>query len=567
MRRRESRIRYGLIAVVALALAWSAVALISSPPASAEVPGPLLLAGSDCDENGPFIQYRVTNETDRAETLAISIDGSAVIGSARIGSEETKRGRIEWRGNVATSVALEAKWATNEQAPVSSITVAPNPCATVTGTDFTGPAFMAGTDCRDDVAIVRWWMSNSSDEDRMTYVSISDEEGSVGETIWPGDGSSELMFAGAQTSGVTEIPEDFIPGSILRVSGWAEGSGGIAETWTQMLIPMCVPGGQILAGGSSTTSVDSTNPNQPATTADPLDGILATPPPVATTAGAVDGSSTTSTTQPGETTTTQPGQTTTTAPPGSTTTSPPGSTTTRPPGSSTTTSPPTTTTTTTGPTTTTTTTTAPPTDLEAPVFLAGADCNANGAFIRYRVTNNNDTALDLKVTFNGSTRVDSVSVAAGQSKWGTFTGTGGSNDPKPVVASWSGHSGTAAPTLLFRASLCAAGLPQPARGPAFVAGQDCSGSSPVVRWWMKNTAATTQPMNVTITKSNNGGELIMWPSGGGTVDVDPDVQTAGVYTLPSGYNSVGQEVRIRGWWREIDASAHNRVGIVIGSCS
>ncbi|NND01498.1 MAG: hypothetical protein HKN91_01805 [Acidimicrobiia bacterium] len=83
---------------------------------------------------------------------------------------------------------------------------------------------------------------------------------------------------------------------------------------------------------------------------------------------------------------------------------------------------------------------------------------------------------------------------------------------------------------------------------------------------MKNTAPTTHPMNVSITKSNNGSELIMWPSGGGTVDVDPDVQTAGVYTLPSGYNATGQEVRIRGWWRGIDASAHNRVGIVVESC-
>ena len=344
-----------------------------------------------------------------------------------------------------------------------------------------------------------------------------------------------------------------------------------------MVIPMCAPGDLIIAGGDSSTAAPD-NGEAPGTTADPLDGILATPPPVATTAGAVDGSSTTTTTQPGETTTTQPGQTTTTQPgqttttqPGQTTTTttttqPPGSTTTQPPGSTTsstttTSQPPTTT------TTTTTTTTSPPSDLDAPVFLAGADCNENGAFIRYRVTNNNDSAQTLKITFNGSTRVDSVTVNGGQTKWGTFTGTGGSNDPKPVIASWVGVSGSQAATLLMRASICQGGLPQPARGPAFVTGQDCSGGSPIVRWWMKNTAPTTQLMNVSITKDNNGGELIMWPSGGGTVEVDPEVQTAGVYTLPGGYNSIGQEVRIRGWWRGIDANAHNRVGIVVQSCS
>ncbi len=559
-RRRDSRIRYGLVAIVALALTWAAVAVVSSSPASAEqVPGPLLLAGSDCDEDGPFVQYRVTNETPGEETLAISIDEQAVIGSARLGAEETKRGRIEWSGSAAKSVVLEAKWATNTDAPASSITVAPNPCVTVSASDFTGPSFMAGTDCRDDVAVVRWWLSNSAEEHRNIYVSISDEEGTLGETIWPADGAAELMFAGSQTSGVNDIPADYDLGGNIRVSGWAEGSGGIAETWTQMVIPICAPDTQILAGGNAATTLVGQGGS--ATTGDPLNQVLATPPPVATTAGAVDG--TTTTTEPGETTTTVPGQTTTTVPGNSTTASPstttttqsPGSTTSQPPGSPTTTRPP-----------TTTTTTAAPSDAIAPVFLAGADCSGNGAFIRYRVTNNNNTTQTLKITFNGSTRVDSVSVSGGQSKWGTFTGTGGSNDPKPVIASWVGVSGSEAPTLLMRASICQAGLPQPARGPAFVAGQDCSGGTPIVRWWMKNTAPTTNPMNVTITKSNNADELVMWPSGGGTVDVDPEVQTAGVYTLPSGYNSPGQEVRIRGWWREIDASAHNRVGIVVMSC-
>ncbi|NND02020.1 MAG: hypothetical protein HKN91_04475, partial [Acidimicrobiia bacterium] len=462
-RRRDSRIRYGLVAIVALALAWTAVALISSPPASAEVvPGPLLLAGSDCDENGPFVQYRVTNETSGDETLTISIDEKAVIGSARLTSDETKRGRIEWRGSAAESVVLEAKWATNEEAAASSITVAPNPCVTVSASDFTGPSFMAGTDCQDDMPIVRWWMSNSAEEHRNTYVSISNEEGTTGETIWPADGAAELMFAGAQTSGINTIPAEYVQGEIVRVSGWAEGSGGIAETWTQMVIPICAPGSLVIAGGGTSTSIGGANGS--VTTQDPLDQILASPPPVATTAGAVDGSSTTSTTQPGETTTTIPGETTTTVPgqttttvPGSssttttTTTRPPGTTTTAPPGSTTTTT--TTTTTTQPPTTTTTTTTttiAPPADAVAPVFLAGADCGGNGAFIRYRVTNNNDTAQTLKVTFNGSTRVDSVSVSSGQTKWGTFTGTGGSNDPKPVIASWVGISGSQAPTLLMR---------------------------------------------------------------------------------------------------------------------
>ena len=428
---------------------------------------------------------------------------------------------------------------------------------------------MAGTDCRDDEAIVRWWMSNSSDENRNAYVAISNEDGTIGETIWPSDGASELMFAGAQTAGVSAIPPTYAAGSNIRVSGWAEGTGGIAETWTQMIIPRCAPGDLIIAAGDTTPA--STSSGAPGTTDDPLNQILATSPPVATTAGAVDGS-TTSTTQPGETTTTQPGQTTTTvagstttttATPTTTTTRPPGSTTTQPPGSTTST---TTTTTTQPPTTTTTTTTTPPSNLVAPVFLAGADCTENGAFIRYRVTNNNETAQTLKITFNGSTRIDSVSVGGGQTKWGTFTGTGGSNDPKPVIASWVGVSGSQAPTLLMRASLCQGGLPQPARGPAFVTGQDCSNGVPIVRWWMKNTAPTTHQMNVSITKSNNGGELIMWPSDGTTVEVDPDVQTAGVYTLPGGYNSPGQEVRIRGWWRNVDPNAHNRVGIVLEDC-
>lgn len=569
-RRQDSRIRVGIVAVVALALVWAVVALASSPPASAEeVPGPLLLAGSDCDDNGPFVQYRVTNETDGEETLAISVDDQAVIGSARIGSLETKRGRIQWQGNAAESLVLEASWATNDAAPVSRITVAPNACVTVAASDFSGPSFMAGTDCRDDQPIVRWWMSNTALEHRNTFVSISNEEGTQGETIWPADGAAELMMAGAQKSGVHEIPAEYAPGTSIRVSGWAESGGGIAETWTAMMIANCAPDGLIPAAESSTTALQT--PSVPPGSGDPLDGILATPPPVATTAGVIEGSSTTAPPPPGETTTTVPGQTTTSTPgqtttiPGQTTTTVPGSSTTsttsRPPGS-TTTQPPGSTT-----TTTTSSTAVPPANVDPPVFLAGADCSANGAFIRYRVTNNTSTTQTLKVTFSGSTRVDSVSVGGGQTKWGTFTGSAGSNDPKPVIASWVGVSGSEAPTLLMRASICEAGLPQPARGPAFVAGQDCSGSTPIVRWWMKNTAPTTQPMNVTITRDDNGGELTMWPSGGGTVDVDPDVQTAGVYTLPSGYNASGQEVRVRGWWREIDASAHNRVGIVVKSCS
>ena len=264
-------------------------------PVLREVPGPLLLAGSDCDENGPFVQYRVTNETDGDETLAISIDEQAVIGSARLSSDETKRGRIEWRGSAARSVILEAKWATNDGAPASMITVAPNPCVTVSSSDFTGPSFMAGTDCRDATPIVRWWMANSAEEHRNTYVSISDEEGTLGETIWPSDGAAELMFAGAQTSGVSDVPAEYAPGSNIRVSGWAEGSGGIAETWTQMVIPICAPGDLILTGGDSSTTVAG-QVGSP-TTEDPLNQILATPPPVATTAGAIDGSTTT--TQPG----------------------------------------------------------------------------------------------------------------------------------------------------------------------------------------------------------------------------------------------------------------------------
>jgi hypothetical protein len=83
---------------------------------------------------------------------------------------------------------------------------------------------------------------------------------------------------------------------------------------------------------------------------------------------------------------------------------------------------------------------------------------------------------------------------------------------------------------------------------------------------MKNSAPTTQSMNVTLTKADNSGERIMWPSGGGIVEVDANVQTAGSFTLPSGYSGSGQEVRVRGWWRGIDASAHNRVGIVVARC-
>jgi hypothetical protein len=564
------------VAIVVLALAWTGLALISSPPASAEeTPGPVLLAGSDCDENGPFVQYRVTNATDDAETLTIAIDNQTVIGSARMESDDTKRGRIEWRGNAARSIVIEARWATNEDAPISTITVAPNPCITTSEPDLTGPAFMAGTDCRDEQAILRWWMSNTADEHRFTYVSIGSEDGSFGETIWPADGSSELLFAGAQTGGVLQIPLDYGGATTIRVSGWAEGSSGIAETWTQMVVPVCTPGGVILASDTSTVVEGG---GDPAGTIDPLDSILSTSPPVGTT-GAVGGGSTT-TTLPQPTTTVVDGTSTTTAAPGSSTTStsqPPGSTTTttttttRPPGTTTTTTraPVSTTTTTSTPptttTTTTTTTTRPPTNLAPPVFLAGADCNNNGAFIRYRVTNNNSSAQTLTIAFNGRTRVSSVNVNGGQTKWGTLSA-GGDNDPKPVVAKWVGVDGSEAPTLLMRASICAPDLPQPARGPSFVAGQDCSAGTPIVRWWMRNSAPTVQPMNVTVTKENNGGELTIWPKGGGTVDVDPDVQTAGVYTLPGGYNSPGQEVRIRGWWRELDPSAHNRVGIVLEDC-
>lgn len=559
--------------VVVLAVVWGAAALISTPSANAdEVPGPLLLAGSDCDATGPFVQYRVTNESDRDETLTIAVDDQTVIGSARIGSAETKRGRIQWQGSAAQSVILEARWATNERAPTSTITVAPNPCVTTSAADFTGPAFMAGTDCRPDGAIVRWWMSNSAGEDRVSYVSISTEDGSVGETIWPADGSSELMFAGAQTSGVAAIPADYVPGTNIRVSGWAEGSFGGAETWTQMVIPACTTEGVVLAGASSAVPTSVAGTVLTATSSGPVGSTLATL--VATT-----GAAGTSTSPPIATTSSLPGETTTVAPSSSTTSVPPPTTpttvtttTTRPPGSTTSTTstrPPSTTTTTSTtsppPSTTTTTTTTPPADVVPPVFLAGADCNDNGPFIRYRVTNNNVAAQRLTVTFNGATRVDSLEVDGGQTKWGTFTA-GGPNDPKPVVASWVGHGGSQAPSLLMRASICADGLPQPARGPSFVAGQDCSGNSPIVRWWMKNSAPTTHPMNVTVTKADNTGEITIWPAGGGTVEISPGVQTSGVYTLPSGYNRAGQEIRVRGWWRQLDASAHNRVGIVLAGC-
>jgi hypothetical protein len=83
---------------------------------------------------------------------------------------------------------------------------------------------------------------------------------------------------------------------------------------------------------------------------------------------------------------------------------------------------------------------------------------------------------------------------------------------------------------------------------------------------MKNSAPATQAMNVTLTRADNSGERIMWPSDGGTVDLDPRVQSAGSFKLPSGYDNRGQEVRVRGWWRGIDASAHNRVGIIVARC-
>lgn len=555
-------------------MAWAALALLASPPADAEeVPGPVLLAGSDCDESGPFVQYRVTNGTDHDETLAVAIDDQAVIGSVRVEAGQVKRGRIEWRGDAATSLVLAARWATNDKAPVSTVTVAPNPCVTTSAADFTGPAFMAGTDCREGGPIVRWWMSNTAGEHRVTFVSISNEDGTIGETIWPAEGSSELMFAGAQTSGVDLIPGDYAAGSTIRISGWAEGSFGVAETWTQMVIPFCV-GDRVVAAPPSTEPASTlpgettTTGAQPGTTVIAADTTTTTAPPNAATTTVpgettttVVGATTTTTTPPGPTTTAPPGATTsTTAAPTTTTTGAPGSTTsttstTRPP--TTTTRPPT--------STTTTTTTRPPGNIEPPVFLAGADCNENGAFIRYRATNHNSTAQTLRITFNGSTKVSSVSVAAGQTKWGTFVGSG-DNEPRPVVASWNGVPGSAAPTLLMRRSICDAGLPQPARGPSFVAGQDCSGSRPVVRWWMKNSAPATRSMNVSITRDDNSGELITWPTSGRTVNLDAGVQTAGTFTLPSGYNSPGQEVRVRGWWRGIDSSAHNRVGIVLESC-
>ena len=60
-------------------------------------------------------------------------------------------------------------------------------------------------------------MSNTADEHRLTYVSIGSEDASFGETIWPADGSSELLFAGAQTGGVVEIPLDY--GAATIISG------------------------------------------------------------------------------------------------------------------------------------------------------------------------------------------------------------------------------------------------------------------------------------------------------------------------------------------------------------
>jgi hypothetical protein len=552
LRRHYSRVGFAMIALVVVALTWTTISLVTSGPASAdEVPGPLLLAGSDCDENGPFIQYRVSNESSGDETLALAINKQVAIGSARVEASQTKRGRIDWSGDAAKSVVLEARWATNDKAPTSMISVAPNPCVTTSAEGFTGPGFMAGIECRDENPLVRWWMSNTAEEHRLTYVSISNEDGTVGETIWPGDGSSELMFAGAQTGGASEIPIDYAPGSTIRVSGWAEGTFGSAETWTQMEIPQCSPGDGEIVAGSTTEAVAGSVPQVATTIAIP--GISSLPD-VATTIGGADGTTTTPTPQ-GETTTTLPGEATTTIA---------GSTTTGPPGSSTTTiRPPTTTTA----STTTTATTGPPNGIIAPVFLAGADCNANGPYIRYRVTNNNSAAQTLKVTFNGTTKVSSVSVGGGQTKWGTFGPGGGVNEPRPVVASWVGHAGSEAPTLLMRGSICEDGLPQPARGPGFVAGQDCNSSGrPIVRWWMKNSAPTTQSMNVTLTKADNSGERITWPSGGGIVDVGANVQTAGSFTLPSGFNGSGQEVRVRGWWRGIDASAHNRVGIVVARC-
>jgi len=582
-RRRGSRsFVYATAVVVAAALSLGVVVVITSAPATADaISGPLLLAGSDCDENGPFIQYRVTNETGGEESLSISIDNFAVIGTARVASAEAKRGRIRWEGNPAESVVLAARWASNEKAPISAITVAPNPCATTSASGLTGPAFMAGIDCVDERAVVRWWMSNTSGEQRTTTVAVSNEEGTIGETIWPSDGRGEFMFAGAQTSGSGDVPGEFLAGTKIRVSGWAEGSSGAAETWTLMVVPRCGADTVLADGGAASTTATSVAAVGPAssTTVDPLQGILSTSPPVATTAGPGDATTTLppTSTVPGETTTTVPGETTTTttSPPGSTTTSPPGSTTTSPPGSTTTSPPGSTTTTTVSPTTTTTTTTSPPTTTTTtsppggavvpPVFLAGADCDLSGEFIRYRVTNNNVSTLTLNITFDGATRVSTVSVSGGQTKWGTFAASG-QNDPKPVIASWVGQSGSDAPTLLIRASICESDLPQPARGPSFVAGQDCSGGTPIVRWWMKNSAPTSQSMNVTITQADNTGELIVWPSGGGTVDVEPDVQTAGVATMASGYNSPGQEIRVRGWWRGLDADSHNRVGIIVEAC-
>ncbi len=568
MRSYNSRIRYGLIAVVTLALAGTAVVLVTSPSANAdEVPGPLLLAGSDCDEGGPFVQYRVTNESDGVEMLTLAIDSDTAIGSTRLDAGQSKRGRIEWSGSPAQSVVLEARWASNDTAPVSTISVAPNPCVATSAAGFTGPGFMAGTECRDERPLVRWWLSNTADDHRLTYVSIGNEDGTTGETIWPGDGVSELMFAGAQTGGVSEIPIDYVPGSEIRVSGWAEGSFGVAETWTQMVVPLCGPGGREMAGAQIIGGAEGSAPQESAATTDPGSADPATVPQVATTIAFADGTTAvpaqTTTTRPGDPTTTVAGSSTTTAAPGATTTSLPWSTT-RPPETTTTatTRPPASTT-----TTTTTTTVPPPVDIAPPVFLAGADCGENGAFIRYRVTNNNATAQTLQVTFNGTSKVSNLSVGGRQTKWGTFSPGAGVNDPRPVVASWVGQPGSAAPTLLMRASICEAGLPQPARGPSFVAGQDCSGGTPIVRWWMRNSAPTTQQMNVTLTDDDNSGERIMWPGSGSTVDVAAGVQAAASFTLPTAYNRAGQEVRLRGWWRGIDANAHNRVGIVLQNCS
>ena len=69
---------------------------------------------------------------------------------------------------------------------------------------------------------------------------------------------------------------------------------------------------------------------------------------------------------------------------------------------------------------------------------------------------------------------------------------------------------------------------------------------------------------MTTTNSGNGDERLVWPSGGGTVLLEPGEDAGGTAAFLA--YGAGAEVRVRGWWVIGDPEAHNRVGTIVPSC-